>query len=102
MLSWHGAARYALDLVGGDAHADAGAADQDAALGPALAHGQADLKSEVGVVHAVPAVRADVEHFVAHLLQDGDDAALDLEPAMVAADGDFHGTTRGALARPSR
>src|SRR5205085_881690 len=41
-----------LDLVGGDAHADAGAADQDAAVHATFTHGGRDLKRQVGVVHA--------------------------------------------------
>src|SRR5205085_5580808 len=87
-----GGGAYTLDLVGGDAHADAGAAHQDAALDAALGHGLGHLKREIRVVHALAAVRAEVQHLVAHLLQQGADALLDVVTAVVTADGDSHGT----------
>src|SRR5262245_26570217 len=77
-------------LVGRDAHADAGAADQDAALHAPLADGLGDLEGEVGVINTVLAGGPHVQHFVPHLLQERNDAPLGLVAAVVAANGDLH------------
>jgi hypothetical protein len=55
----------AADFVGGDAGADAAAADEYAAFGAAVEDGLADGFREVGVVGGVFVVGADVEDFVA-------------------------------------
>src|SRR5262249_20698583 len=49
----------AVDLVRRDAHADAGAADQDAALHLPVTDRPRHLEGVVGVVDAVPGLRAD-------------------------------------------
>src|SRR5437016_4519297 len=88
----------AADLVRGDAHADAGAADQDAALRPAVADLAGHFERVVRVIDAARVVRPDVDHFVAALSEQRDDALLDRNAAMVAPDGDFHGETQ--IGRP--
>ena len=55
----------ARHLVGGDAHADPGAADQEAALDLVIGHGFAHQGRVVGVVHRLRGVGAEVEHLEA-------------------------------------
>src|SRR3989338_4431685 len=56
---------YARKLVRDDRHADAGTADQDSPVGPALRDGFGHLGAVVGVVDRVAPVRPQV--FVGHL-----------------------------------
>src|SRR5262245_12615667 len=83
----------AMDFVGSDAHADARAADQDAAFDFGGADGPGDFLRVIRVVHAAARIGTEVEHFVAQLLQERDDPQPDSHAAMVAADGDLHAFT---------
>src|SRR5206468_180002 len=85
-----GGRAHAVDLVGGDAHADAGAADQDAAIDSPLAHCLGHLKGVIRVIDALTGRSTDIENFVTEILYEGHEPALDLEAAMIAADGYFH------------
>ena len=70
MGSRQSTARTPGHLVGGDAHAEAGAADQDAAVGLALGHRLGDGDGEVRVVGGpVPGGDAEVADLVPELLQ---------------------------------
>src|SRR5947209_3359156 len=61
---------HALYFIGGDTHADAGAADQDAAVGFAGAHAIGDVVGEIGIVDAFGATRSYVNDFMAKRLQE--------------------------------
>src|SRR5262245_35785503 len=81
---------HAFHLVGGDAHADAGAAYQDAAFHLTPADTRGYLIRIIGVVDALGTRRANILDLMSKLLEDGHQASLCVEPAMIAADGDFH------------
>src|SRR5207247_11088287 len=81
---------HALDLVGGDAHADTGAAYEDAALDVALTYAGGHLVSEVGIIDAFGSSGAGVDDVVVQLAQEGHQAPLGFKSTMVAADGNFH------------
>ena len=49
------------NFVGGDADADAGAADEDAALGVAVLDGEADFFGKVGIVSRARFVSSEIE-----------------------------------------
>src|SRR5262249_41152220 len=67
--------------------------DQDAARHLPLADRLSDGESVVGVIDALVTGRTHVQDLVAQAMQQADEAALGLEAAMVAADGNFHGST---------
>src|SRR3954454_6284098 len=81
----------AADLVGGDAHADAAAADEDAAIDASFTDGLGHLEREVRIIDAGVPLRAHVADLVVELRQEGDDAPFDIETAMIASDGNSHG-----------
>ncbi len=85
-----GGGTHAGKFVGANCHADAGAANQDAAIGFAAANFFGDQGCEIGVVDAGVARRAFVEDFVAFRFQQRDHAFLEVIPAMITGDGDFH------------
>src|SRR5205823_6557993 len=89
-------------LVGGDAHADAGPADQNAALDPAFADRAGDFERVVRVIDAPRVVRAGVDHLVAVLAEQRYDALFDGDAAMIATDGDFHFDTDARASAGSR
>ena len=78
-------------LVGRDAHADARAADENAAVDFAFRNGLGDLRREVGVVDALGRQRAEVDGIVAEIADKRQDLPLDFVTAMIAGDGYFHG-----------
>src|SRR5262249_4481700 len=80
------------DLVRGDADADAGAADHEAARAVGRIGGDAasDLRAELGIVDRFLVVRADVDHFVAELLQLGDEHLLQPQARVVGAGVPLH------------
>src|SRR5690606_31818535 len=84
---------HAWDLVGGDGHADARAADEDAAVRTALGHRPAHRRGEVGVVARRPVVGAQVVDLVPLLGQGGPQVLLQVETRMVGTDGDAHPIT---------
>jgi len=92
----------ATDLVGGHAHADAGAADQDATVHRPVHHGLCDLPAVIGIVHGIGAAGAIVHDlYVVDLLEEIQEVFLELPAAVVSADGDLHregipfGTSKG-------
>ena len=90
---------HAGHLVGDDGHADAGAADQNAALvlagGDVLGH----LQGEIGIIHRVVAVGsqvvADVSLGLNVLLQ----KVLQIKAEMVTADDNLHRFTLSFISR---
>src|SRR5262245_34196739 len=80
----------ARHLVGGDAHTNSGAADENAAVHLMLTNGAGDTKREIGVIDAFARLRPDVQDLVAEVLEKADDSPFDFVAAMVAADCDFH------------
>src|SRR2546428_733782 len=81
---------HAGQLVGGDRRPHPAAADEDAALPPALAHGQADRLREVGVVHGRGRARPHVDHLVPLLAEGLRHLLLEQEARVVGADDDLH------------
>jgi hypothetical protein len=63
----------ALHLVGCDAYADARAADENAALLLPTCHALAHHLSNIGVIHALSAMRPEVLRLVPHFRQERDD-----------------------------
>ena len=76
----------ALDLVGGDGDADAGAADEDAALVLPARDGAGHGLAVDGVVAALFAVRAEVLVGKAQLVQMAHDLLLEGKAAVVTSD----------------
>src|SRR5215218_1943331 len=74
------------DLVGGDGHAQAGAADQQGAVVLAPGHGLGDLGGDVGIVE--PVAVAVVPDLVALLAQVGGQVLLQRGAGLVGADRD--------------
>ena len=81
----------AADFVGDDGFAVAGAAEDDGAVGAAIGGGLGRGADEVGVVHGLGAVGAEVEDLMAEGAEVGGDKLLELEAGVVGAEGDFHG-----------
>ena len=73
--------------IGGDADADAGTADQDAAAGAPLAQRRRQRIGHVGVVDRSAIVRAQVEHLQSALLDRDLQRVLELEAGMVGGKG---------------
>ena len=59
-----GRCAHTRKFVGGDAHADAGAANQDAAIDLVRANLMGHDGGNVGIVDAVGIMRAAINHFV--------------------------------------
>src|SRR5216684_5460648 len=78
-------------FVGGDAGADATAADEHAALGLVVEDRAADRFREIGIVRRVLVEGADVEHFVAQRAQQIARGYFQLKSRVVRANHDFHG-----------
>ena len=78
------------DLVGGERHADAGAADQDAAIEFAGRDRAPDLGRVVGIVDRLVRVGAEVAVRRAQLVERVLDQFLQLEAGMVCANRDAH------------
>ena len=100
------------DLVGGHGRADAGAVDEDADPRVARLNGLGDRQRDVGIIHRLRGVRAEVVEPVTEPREVGLDLLLQLEPAVIAADrhgqarlgrrrmDDPHPAARRNLARP--
>lgn len=82
---------HALDLVGGQADADASAADQDAQVDVTVSNCLAHLVAGDGVVEALGGVGAKVHDLAAALLQVLGDDVLELDGGVVVTDTDLHG-----------
>src|SRR5437870_976991 len=80
----------AANLVGNDAHSDAGAAHEDAAFNTAVADGLCHLNGIIGIIDALAARRAHVHNLVTQSLQERADTPFDLKAAVVATDCDSH------------
>src|SRR5690606_21987271 len=76
--------------VGSDRHANAGPANEYATFRFVLGDLAADGGCDVGVIDALTVVRPLVADFVPPLLQQLNQLCLDVEAAMIAADGDTH------------
>ena len=81
---------YALDLIGGQADADAGTADQDTQVDVTVGHGLAHLVTGDGVVEALGGVGAIVHDLAAALLQVLGNDVLELDGGVVVTDTDLH------------
>ena len=81
----------ARHLVGGNGHAYARAAQENAALMAALDDGLRHRDADVGVEHRLAVVRAEVGHFVALGQQMLLHGVLEVAGGFVAADGQLHG-----------
>ena len=103
---------HALVAVGRHADADAGAADEHAALDLARRHQLGDLVAVHRVVHRdVFGVGADVDDLVPEGAQTAHDGLLECEPTVVGTGGDLHdelllvrtanGRARGGAGAPS-
>ena len=97
----------AADLVGRDAGPDPGAADEDPAVGLAVADRERQAAGEVRVVVVrVGAVAAEVDQLVAGVGEPGEQLVLELGAAVVGGEGDAHqrpsSRVRGAAARRTR
>ncbi|MEA2782995.1 MAG: hypothetical protein QOK29_4539 [Rhodospirillaceae bacterium] len=79
--------------VGSDADADAGAADHDAAMCPAVRHGLRHRIREIWVVDGIPVMGAQIKHGEAAIAQFLDEQLLQFEARMVA--GDRNGVGHG-------
>ena len=89
-LSFVPPAADALDLIGGDGHANAGGAKDDALVALAVCHAAGSGSGKFGVVTGVGGIGAEVLHFKALALQMGNQLVLQRQSAMVTANCDFH------------
>ncbi|MPN25166.1 hypothetical protein SDC9_172573 [bioreactor metagenome] len=79
----------AVETVGADRHPDAGAADQNAAIGSAGRNQTPDLNREIGIVIGrIEHMRAGIDHLIALALQRVAQLVLEFETAVVGTDGD--------------
>ena len=88
----HGGA-HAGDLVGRHGHADARAADEDAAVGRPLGHATGDLVGKVGVVDTIGRLGAEVLDLVAKAADEVADDVLLAEAGVIGGDDNAHGSS---------
>lgn len=81
---------HALDLVGGQADADASAADQDAQVDVTVSNCLAHLVAGDGVVEALGGVGAKVYDIAAALFQVVGNDVLELDGGVIVADTNLH------------
>ena len=79
-----------IDLVGGDGHADAGAAYEYPPFDVPGSDGLRDLLAEIRIIHALEGIRAEIDAFVAHFIKHFNKFRLELHARVVAADSYFH------------
>jgi hypothetical protein len=79
------------EFVGGDRHADSGAADQYASFDLSFRHASGDFCGEVRVVDSLIAMRSAIYHFVAVGGEVLHQFVFDLGTAVVATNCDAHG-----------
>jgi hypothetical protein len=82
---------YSPHLIGGDAHADAGAAYQDTTVELAPDDGPGDFDSDVGIIDGIVIIAAEVLILVSFFREQLHDRFFQDAAAMVAADGYTHG-----------
>src|SRR4051812_49129254 len=80
----------ALHLVGRDRSADAGAADHDAARGFARCHLLRHGARDVGKIHRLVVIGADVDHVMAEAADVVDDGLLERPAGVVGSDDETH------------
>jgi hypothetical protein len=80
-------------FIGCDAHANARAADQDAAIHLFRAYLLGHDGGDVRIIDALATVGAGVDHFLVQPLEQLDDPLSDGKPAMVASDRNTHNST---------
>ena len=88
--------------IGGDAHADAGAADQHAALRATAAERLGDSIREIRIIHRVRAVGAEIEHLQAKRLQLRQQRGFKLITAVIRGDGNDVGHALAKLGAQTR
>jgi len=77
--------------VGGDAHADAAGADEDAKVGLARDHFVADQGGEVGVIDRFRSENAEISDEQPFAGEVSVDVLFQFKPAVVGSDGDAEG-----------
>ena len=80
----------ALDLVGGDAHADTSTADQNAEPSLALDNGPADFEGNIRVVHRVGGFTTIIRRSMTGLRLETKNGFLKLQTMMIATNGNVH------------
>ena len=83
LVGLHDGGAHARHLVGRHGHADARAADEDAAVGRTLGDAAGHLIGVVGVVAALGGLGAEVLHLVAEAANEVDDDVLLAEAGVV-------------------
>ena len=89
---WSRAAKggaHAYPAVGGNAHADAGAADQDAAFIGAVSNAACDRIGVVGIIAGILGFRTHVGHFMTPCLEELYYGFLEVDSGVIGADGNF-------------
>jgi hypothetical protein len=77
-------------FISGDAHSDAGSADEDRAVNLARRDSQRSGVGQVGIVNGIAGACPEVHALMAHLGYLGLDLFLGIKSAMVTCDGNFH------------
>ena len=93
---------HAVDLVGGDLLALAGAAEHDAAVGLAGDDRSADGRADRRVVDRLGAVGAEVDRLVAEALELLHEVRLEVHAGVVGSDGDLHARCPSARLRTGK
>ena len=78
------------DFVGGDAHADAAAADENAVVGFVPGDGQSGGDGEIGIVAAFGLISAEIHHLMAFAGEDALDQLFGFVAPVIAANGNLH------------
>ena len=79
-----------FNLVGGDAHPDAGAAKQDTTVEITLNDSLADLPGDIRVVNRVAGITSEILISMTGLGNEFNDRILDSDSLVVTTDCDFH------------
>ena len=87
-----GGGPYAGDLVGGDGHAHARAAEENAAIGRSISHPATDIGGDIGIVHRFFAERAAIDDLVSESLEQAGEPLPGHDATVVAADRNPHGS----------
>ena len=80
---------HAHPAVGGDAHADAGPADEDAAVVGTVSNAACDFIGVVGIIAGILGHGTHVGHFMAPCLEEFYYGFLEVDSGVVRADGNF-------------
>ena len=85
-----GSGPHAGELVGGNAHADSGSADQNRAIDFTGRDFLAGDRSNVGIINALGAEAADILHLMPQSDHKLDELGFHSKTTMIAADGHSH------------